>query len=319
MALALVVAAGAMLTLPLGVRRMIDYGFTGADGGLINSYFLVMIAIGLVLAAASATRFYLVTSLGERVVADLRNDIFANLTRLHPGFYEQTRSGEVMSRLTADTTQIKTAVGSSMSQALRNLVMFVGALTMMFVTSLSLSLLVLIAIPLIVLPLVAYGRVVRRLSRKAQDTLASASAYAAENIQAIRTLQAFTNEVPVGQRFAAAVADSRRRCHRTHPGPRRPHRHRRVPRVRQRHRRPLVRRPRRARWQHLSRPPQPVRALRDLCRGLARRAFGGLWRGCAGGRRHRAIDGTAGGSAGDRLAAQSATAAAQSGRRARLP
>lgn len=205
---ALVVAALAMLALPLGARRMIDNGFSAANAGLINSYFVVMILIGLALAMASAIRFYLVTTLGERVVADLRNDVFAHLTELDPGFYERTRSGEVMSRLTADTTQVKAAVGTAFSQSLRNTVLFLGALIMMILTSAWLSLLVLVAIPLIVLPLVGYGRVVRQLSRKAQDTLASASAYAAENIGAIRTLQAFTNEKVVSAKFSSAVAES---------------------------------------------------------------------------------------------------------------
>ncbi len=145
----------------------------------------MLIVIGLVLAVASAARFYLVNWIGERVVAQLREDVFRHLARLGPAFYEATHSGEVMSRLTADTTQIKAAAGTAISQALRNTIMLVGALAMMIVTSPRLSLLVLIAIPLIVLPLVGYGRVVRRLSRQAQDQLAEASAYAAENLAAI--------------------------------------------------------------------------------------------------------------------------------------
>jgi ATP-binding cassette subfamily B protein len=159
----------------------------------------------VVLAVASASRFYLVNWIGERVVADLRADVFAHLTRLGPDFYEKTHSGEVMSRLTADTTQIKAVAGSAISQALRNAIMLVGALTMMIITSPSLSLLVLIAIPVIVLPLIGYGRSVRRLSRHAQDTLAEASAYAAENLAAVRTMQAFGHESAVAARFAGAV------------------------------------------------------------------------------------------------------------------
>ncbi|MBN8911974.1 MAG: ABC transporter, partial [Rhizobiales bacterium] len=189
-AVALVVSAMAMLAIPTAVRRMIDHGFGAHDGAMINQYFMMMIVIGLVLAVASASRFYLVNWIGERVVADLRADVFAHLTRLGPDFYERTHSGEVMSRLTADTTQIKAVAGSAISQALRNAIMLIGALTMMIITSPSLSLLVLIAIPLIVLPLIGYGRSVRRLSRHAQDTLAEASAYAAENLAAVRTMQA---------------------------------------------------------------------------------------------------------------------------------
>ncbi len=204
-ALALLVSALAMLTLPIAVRRVIDLGFTGRDDAFIDRYFSLLMLIGLVLAAASAARFYFVNWLGERVVADLRSDVFRHLTKLGPAFYETTHSGEVMSRLTADATQIKAAAGTALSQALRNAIMLLGALTMMFVTSAELSLLVLVAIPAIVLPLIAYGRLVRRLSRRAQDALADASAYAAENLAAVRTMQAFTSERVVSSRFGSAV------------------------------------------------------------------------------------------------------------------
>jgi ATP-binding cassette, subfamily B, bacterial len=205
---ALIAAALAMLTIPMAVRRMVDHGFGAKDGALIDQYFGMLIVIGVVLAIASALRFYLVTWIGERVVADLRADVFAHLTRLGPAFYEKTHSGEVMSRLSGDTTQIKAAASTAISQALRNTIMLVGALVMMTITSPSLSLLVLIAIPVIVLPLVGYGRLVRRLSRRAQDTLAEASAYAAENLSAVRTMQAFSNEPTVSARFAASVETS---------------------------------------------------------------------------------------------------------------
>ncbi len=203
--IALIVAAGAMLSIPMGVRRMIDLGFSAENAAFIDKYFSMMVVIGVVLALASAARFYCVSWLGERIVSDLRSDVFKHLTNLSPVFYEKTHSGEVMSRLTADTTQIKSAVGSAASQALRNTVMLVGATIMMILTSAKLSGLVLIAIPVIVLPLVAYGRVVRRLSRQAQDTLAEASAYASENLSAVRTLQAFTHERSVTSRFANAI------------------------------------------------------------------------------------------------------------------
>ena len=185
---ALVVSAAAMLTVPVAVRRMIDVGFAGHDGGFIDLYFVTLIGIGLVLALASAGRMYAVNWLGERVVADLRAQVFRHLATLGPAFYETTHSGEVMSRLTADTTQIKAAAGSALSQALRNIIMLVGALAMMFVTSPMLAALALAAIPVIVFPLLAYGRAVRRLSRAAQDRLADASAYAAENLGAVRTM-----------------------------------------------------------------------------------------------------------------------------------
>jgi ATP-binding cassette subfamily B protein len=202
---ALLVAAAATLVVPLAVRRMIDNGFSAERIGLIDQYFAVMIGVAAVLAVASATRFYLVTIIGERVVADLRTAVFAHLTELSPAFFDTARTGEIISRLTADTTQIKSAVGSSVSVALRNLVLFLGSSVMMVWTSPRLSFYVILAIPVIVLPLVAFGRLVRRRSRTAQDTLADASAYAAELIGAIRTLQAFTNERLAQSRFGAAV------------------------------------------------------------------------------------------------------------------
>ena len=205
---ALVLSAVAMLAVPLAVRRMIDFGFGSRDGAFIDRYFLMLIAIGLALALASAARFYCVNWLGERVVADLRADVFRHLATLGPAFYARTQSGEVMSRLTADTTQVKAAAGTAASQALRNLVMLVGALTMMVVTSPRLAALTLLAIPAIVLPLMAYGRVVRRLSRRAQDTLAEASAYAAENLGQVRTMQAFAHEGHVAGRYATAVFEA---------------------------------------------------------------------------------------------------------------
>jgi len=203
--IALLVASAATLAVPLAVRRMIDFGFSAERIGLINQYFAVMIAVAAVLAIASASRYYFVTIIGERVVADLRAAVFAHLTELSPGFFDTAKTGEITSRLTADTTQIKSAVGSSVSVALRNVVLFLGSSVMMVVTSARLSFFVLVAIPIIVLPLVAFGRLVRRRSRTAQDTLADASAYAAELIGAIRTLQAFTSEGAAQSRFAAAV------------------------------------------------------------------------------------------------------------------
>jgi ATP-binding cassette subfamily B protein len=202
---ALILAALTTLVVPIAVRRMIDFGFTARGLALIDNYFLVMIGVGAVLALASALRYYLVTTLGERIVADLRGDVFAHVTSLSAAFFDEAKTGEVISRLTADTTQIKAAVGSSVSVALRNLVLFVGASAMMVVSSPRLSAFVLAAIPIIVLPLYASGRAVRRRSRSAQDTLADASAYAAELIGAVRVLQAFTNERLGIARFRSAV------------------------------------------------------------------------------------------------------------------
>jgi ATP-binding cassette subfamily B protein len=202
---ALTIAALTTLIVPVAVRRMIDFGFTPQAVALINSYFSVMVAVVAVLALASASRYYLVMTIGERIVADLRRDVFAHLISLSPSFFDSARSGELISRLTADTTQIKSAVGASVSIALRNLMLFVGASAMMVVTSPRLSGFVLLAIPLIVIPLVAFGRWVRRLSRNAQDTLADASAYASELIGAIRTVQAYTGERLADARFGNEV------------------------------------------------------------------------------------------------------------------
>jgi ATP-binding cassette subfamily B protein len=203
--ISLTVAAITTLVVPIAVRRMIDFGFSPEGIALINSYFSVMIAIVAVLAAASASRYYLVMTIGERIVADLRRDVFAHLVSLSPAFFDSARSGELVSRLTADTTQIKSAVGASVSIALRNMMLFIGATAMMVITSPKLSGFVLLAIPLIVIPLVAFGRWVRRLSRNAQDTLADASAYASELVGAIRTVQAYTSERMATARFGGEV------------------------------------------------------------------------------------------------------------------
>ena len=202
---ALLFAAVATLAVPIALRRMIDFGFAPDRIGLIGRYFMVMIVVAGVLAVASAARYYLVTTIGERVVADVRSAVFEHITRLSASFFDKALTGELISRLAADTTQIKSAVGVSISTALRNLVLFLGSAAMMVVTSPRLSAFVLAVIPIIVLPLVAFGRIVRRRSRNAQDTLADASAYAAELMGAVRTLQAYTNEKLAGSRFRAAV------------------------------------------------------------------------------------------------------------------
>ena len=198
-------AALTTLSLPLAVRRVIDKGFDAPSTAFIDTYFAMLVVLAAVLAVASAGRYYFVITLGERVVADLRKDVFARVTRLSPGFYDKALTGEIVSRLTADTTQIKSVVGATASLALRNAILFIGAVVMMVITSPGLSLIVIAAIPVIIVPLVAFGRSVRRRSRYAQDTLADATAYATEAIGAVRTVQAFTSETATGNRFAAAV------------------------------------------------------------------------------------------------------------------
>ncbi|WP_018181321.1 ABC transporter transmembrane domain-containing protein [Kaistia granuli] len=205
---ALLLAAFAALTVPLAVRRMIDHGFTADNSGTINIYFMALIGVVAMLAIGSGLRFYFVTWLGERVVADLRADVFRHLSALGIDFFDRNRSGEITARLTTDTTQIKAVAGANISIALRNLVMFTGGVAMMIVTSPKLSGLVLLALPIIVLPLVGFGRRVRLRSRKAQDMLAEASAYASEAIGAIRIVQSFTAEASVTRRFADSVENA---------------------------------------------------------------------------------------------------------------
>ena len=206
--LALLVASAATLALPIAVRRVIDVGFAGGEQGLANSYFAILIAVVAVLALASSARFYLVTTVGERIVSHVRADVFRHLTRLDPAFFDASRSGELVSRLTADTTQIKSAFASSASIALRNGIMFLGAIGLMVATSPGLSLIVVGAIPLIVLPLVFSGRSVRRRSRAAQDRLADAAAYASEALGAVRAMQSFGAEAATARRFSRASEEA---------------------------------------------------------------------------------------------------------------
>lgn len=198
-------AAATTLALPLAIRRMLDHGFSAADSGFVDKYFAMMIVMALVLAVASALRYYFVITIGERVVADLRGDVFAQVTRLSPSFFDVNQSGEIVSRLTADTTQLKSAVGATASLALRNSILCLGAIAMMIATSPKLSIMVLAAIPVIVFPLVGFGRSVRKRSRAAQDTLAEASTFAGEIIGAARTLQAFNGEQTARTRYVSAV------------------------------------------------------------------------------------------------------------------
>ncbi|MBC2772306.1 ATP-binding cassette domain-containing protein [Rhizobium sp. AQ_MP] len=201
----LCLAAATTLALPIAIRRMLDHGFQASDSEFINKYFAMMIVMAIVLAVASALRYYYVITIGERVVADLRRDVFAHVTKLSPSFFDINQSGEIVSRLTADTTQLKSAVGATASLALRNTILCLGAVVMMIATSPKLSIMVLAAIPVIVFPLVGFGRSVRQRSRAAQDTLAEASSYAGEVIGAARTLQAFNAEEAARGRYFGAV------------------------------------------------------------------------------------------------------------------
>ena len=203
--ISLVVAAGATLAVPLAVRRVIDHGFTASTTQFVNDYFGMMMGVVAVLALASASRYYFVTLIGERLVADLRDKVFSHLLTLSPAFYETSHTGEVLSRLTADTTQLKSLFGSTISVALRNIVMFVGALIMMAVTSLKYSGLVLLVIAIIIPALVFFGRRVRRLSRDAQDTLAGSAALAQETLGAVKSVQANNQQQRMANAFGSAT------------------------------------------------------------------------------------------------------------------
>ncbi len=211
----LTAASALTLALPAAFRLVVDCGFSGAAGSTacasfsyganLSGYFAAGIGVAIALGIASAFRYYFISRLGERVVADLRKSVYDHLLSLSPGFYSQTRTGEVLSRLTTDTTLIETLVGSSISVALRTLATTFGALVLMFAVSWKLTLLVAAVGPLILLPIVFFGRRVQRLSRSSQDSLANAAARAGETLGAIETVQAFTRESEERAGFANAV------------------------------------------------------------------------------------------------------------------
>jgi len=206
----LVTAALVMLAIPLAVRRMMDLGFSPKGGHFINSYFSMMILLAAILAAASALRYYSVINLGEKIIADLRRDVFSHLMILSPAFYDRSNSGEILSRLTGDTAQVKSAVGATLSVSLRNLIMGIGAVLMMIVTSPRLSFFVLLAIPVIVLPLIGMARKVRSASRRAQDKQAEANALALEQIGAMRAIWAYNRQKTAIASFTAMTVTALR-------------------------------------------------------------------------------------------------------------
>jgi ATP-binding cassette, subfamily B, bacterial len=203
--LALLFTAAATLSLGWGLQVLIDQGFgTGTSTGLSEAIAL-LITIAGAMAVGTFVRFYLVSWLGERVSADIRKAVFDNIVRLHPGFFELNRSGEIMSRLTTDTTLLQTIIGSSFSMALRSSLTLTGALVMMFITNLKLSLIIAVGVPLVLLPILVFGRRVRRLSNASQDSIASVGSYAGEIIQHIRVVQSYTQEPYESRAFAAEV------------------------------------------------------------------------------------------------------------------
>ena len=204
----LLIAAVATLAFPIAIRQMIDFGFSADNSGFIDQYFFMLIVVCAVLAIASSLRLYSVIWLGERVITDLRIDVFSHIAKLDLNFFDQSKSGEIISRLSADTTQIKSAVGVSASIALRNMILCIGATVMMFVTSPRLSSFVLLSIPVIVAPLILIGKNVQQKSRIAQDTLAHAISYANEAIGSIRILKAFTFELNASKQYKSSVENS---------------------------------------------------------------------------------------------------------------
>jgi ATP-binding cassette subfamily B protein len=205
---ALLIAATANLSLPVAVRLVIDEGFTAESAAAIDRYFVALFALAAVLAVFSATRFYLVSWLGERVVADVRNAVYRHVITLSPTFFEVTRSGEVLSRLTTDTTLVQSIAGVNLSITLRSAVTLSGGLVMLAVTSPKLTGIILLLIPLVLAPVLVFGRRVRRLTRATQDRIAEASGIAGETLNAIQMVQAFTLESHQSERFGAAVSSS---------------------------------------------------------------------------------------------------------------
>ena len=212
---ALVVAAAATLAIGQGLKGVVDRGFAAGDAAELDRTLALMLGVIGVMAAATYTRFYFVSWLGERVTADLRRAVFDHLLTLPPSFYETTRTGEVISRLTNDTTMLETVIGSSASMAARNVLLLIGGLAMLALTSLKLTLLVLAGVPLVVLPIILFGRRVRKLSRASQDRVGEVGAYLDEALHEIRTVQAYGHEdvdrLRFGERVEAAFATARQR------------------------------------------------------------------------------------------------------------
>jgi ATP-binding cassette subfamily B protein len=205
---ALTVASAAVLVMGAGLRTLVDQGFKGGDSALLDNALVALFVIIAVLTAATYTRFFLVSWIGERVVADLRRDVFNHVLTLSPGYFETTRVGEVMSRLTTDTTLLQAVVGSSISVALRNTLLFLGGTAMLVFTSPRLTGLVFLVVPLVVAPIVIFGRRVRSLSRASQDRVADVSAYIEETLNAVRIVQAFGHEDVDRNRFDGRVREA---------------------------------------------------------------------------------------------------------------
>lgn len=205
---ALLIASAAMLVLPLAFRNVIDQGMAVQDRATIDWYFAAFLGAAAIFGVFAALRFYLVTWLGERIVADLRADIYAKVIRMDPTFFEVTRTGEVLSRLTTDTTLVQSIAGVNLSITLRSTIQLIGALALLIATSPKLAGMIVLLIPLVIVPLIVVGRRLRTLSRQSQDRIADTSGLAGETLNAIQTVQAFTLEKLHSERYSKAVEDS---------------------------------------------------------------------------------------------------------------
>lgn len=203
--LALIVTAGITLSMGQGIRLLVDQGFMTRSPHLLNQSIGLFMVLVVGLAIGTFARFYLVSWIGERVVADIRRQVFNHLVYLHPGFYENNRSSEIQSRLTADTTLLQSVIGSSLSLFLRNVLMVVGGIVLLFITNPKLTSIVVIALPLVLAPILVFGRRVRSLSRQSQDRIADVGSYVSETLGQIKTVQAYNHQVQDEQRFSVTV------------------------------------------------------------------------------------------------------------------
>ncbi|MBL4800992.1 MAG: ATP-binding cassette domain-containing protein [Emcibacter sp.] len=203
--IALVIASGATLMIPMAFRQMIDVGFSGEQSAVIDVYFGLLMAVALVLAIATFARFYFVSWIGERVVTDIRRAVYSNVIRLSPTFFEKNLTGDIVSRLTTDTTIIQSVVGSTVSIALRNILTLIGGLALMAITSAKMLGLVLLVVPVVVVPIIFLGRKLRKLSTLTQEKIAASSAMASETIGAVQVIQAFTQEQRESTKYGAFV------------------------------------------------------------------------------------------------------------------
>jgi ATP-binding cassette, subfamily B, bacterial len=202
---ALAVAAAAMLSIGQGLKHVIDQGFSAANAAQLDTALLSLLLLISVLGVATFSRYYLISWVSERFIADLRQAVFAHIMKLSPGFFEITRTGEVISRLTNDTTLMDSVIGGAFSYALRNVVLFIGGMVMLLVTSTKLTLLVLAGVPVVLLPIMLYGSRVRKISRTIQDRVADVSTYIDETLHEVRTVQAYTHENLANQKFSGHV------------------------------------------------------------------------------------------------------------------